>query len=102
MWKADLELGELRVPVKLYAAVQDTKVHFRLLHAKDSTPVKQRMVDPAKLEPVAPEEIVRAVQIDRGVFVRLTSAELAALEPKASRSISVERVVDADELDERW
>ena len=46
MWKADLALGEIKVPVKLYAAVQDTKVHFRLLHAADHTPVKQQMVDP--------------------------------------------------------
>jgi DNA end-binding protein Ku len=102
MWKADLEVGELRVPVKLYAAVQDTKVHFRLLHAKDSTPVKQQMVDAASLEPVSPDAISRAVQVDRGVFVRLTPEELAALEPKASRSIAVERVVDAGALDERW
>ncbi len=102
MWKAELGLDELRIPVKLYAAVQDTKVHFRLLHAKDDTPVKQQMVDPSTLEPVPPEKIARAVQVDRGVFVRLTKDELAALEPKPSRAITVERVVDADKLDERW
>jgi non-homologous end joining protein Ku len=35
MWKADLALGEIKVPVKLYSAVQDSKVHFRLLHAAE-------------------------------------------------------------------
>jgi DNA end-binding protein Ku len=102
MWKAELGIDELRIPVKLYAAVQDTKVHFRLLHAKDDTPVKQQMVDPSTLEPVPPEKIARAVQVGRGVFVRLTKEELAALEPKPSRAITVERVVAADKLDERW
>jgi DNA end-binding protein Ku len=102
MWKAELGIDELRIPVKLYAAVEDTKIHFRLLHAKDDTPVKQQMVDPATLEPVPPEKIARAVQVDRGVFVRVTKDELAALEPKPSRAITVERVVTADKLDERW
>lgn len=102
MWKADLAVGELKVPVKLFAAVQDTKVHFRLLHAADTTPVKQQMVDPATGEPVPPEEIRRAVQLDRGVYVALTPEELAALEPKPSRDITVERVVPAAKLDERW
>lgn len=102
MWKADLTFEELRVPVKLYSAVQDSKVHFRLLHAKDTTPVKQQMVDAETQEPVPPEQIRRAVQVDRGVFVVLTPEEQAALEPKPSRAITVERVVPASELDERW
>ena len=46
MWKADLSLGEIKVPVKLYAAVEDARIHFRLLHAADHAPVKQQMVDP--------------------------------------------------------
>ena len=55
MWKADLALGEIKVPVKLYAAVRDTKVHFRLLHAADHAPVKQQMVNPETDEPVPAE-----------------------------------------------
>jgi DNA end-binding protein Ku len=102
MWKADLVLDELRVPVKLYAAVRDTRVHFRLLHAKDHVPVKQQMVDSDTQEPVPPEETRRAVQVERGVYVALTPQELAAIAPKPSRDITVERVVTADKLDERW
>lgn len=102
MWKADLEIDELRVPVKLYAAVNDTAVHFRLLHATDKAPVKQQMVDPATDEPVEAEQIRRAIEVERGVLVVVTPEEQQALIPKASRSIAVERVVDAAELDERW
>ena len=102
MWKAELTLGETKIPTKLYAAVQDTKVHFRLLHATDNTPVKQQMVDPETGEPVAPTQIKKAVEVDRGTFVLLTKEEVAALQPKPSRQISVEQVVDAAEVDERW
>jgi len=102
MWKADLTLGETKVPVKLYAAVRDTKVHFRLLHAADHAPVKQQMVDPETEQPVPPEQLKKAVAVDRGVYVLLTEAEQAALTPKPSRLISVEEVVAARAVDERW
>jgi len=54
MWKAEVDIEDLRIPVKLYAAVADASTHFRLLHAKDHAPVKQQMVDPETDEPVAP------------------------------------------------
>lgn len=102
MWKADLALGEIKVPVKLYAAAQDAKVHFRLLHAADHAPVKQQMVDPATEQPVPSEQLKKAVAVDRGVYVLLTDEEQAALTPKPSRLISVEQVVAAGAVDERW
>lgn len=102
MWKASVAVGELEVPVKLYAAVQDTQVHFRLLHAADRAPVKQQMIDPATEEPVASEQLRKAVAVDRGVYVLLTEEEQAALKPKPSRLISIEQVVAAEAVDERW
>jgi DNA end-binding protein Ku len=35
MWKASLEFDDVRIPVKLYAAVEDRGMQFRLLHAKE-------------------------------------------------------------------
>lgn len=102
MWKAEVDIEDLRIPVKLYAAVADASVHFRLLHAKDHAPVKQQMVDPETDEPVAPEAIRRVIEVDRGAYVVIKPEEQAALEPKPSRSIAVERVVSADKIDERW
>ena len=102
MWKADLSVGELKVPVKLYAAVRDAKVHFRLLHAADHAPVKQQMVDPETEQPVASEGFKKAVGVDRGVYVVLSDEEQAALVPKPSRLITVEEVVAASVVDERW
>ncbi len=102
MWKAELDVGNKRLPVKLYAAVRDARVHFRLLHAKDETPVEQRMVDPESGEPVPAEQIRRAVPVDRGVWVVITPEEQAELEPEAARTITIERVVPSAALDERW
>jgi len=102
MWKAEVDIEDVRIPVKLYAAVADASVHFRLLHAKDQAPVKQQMVDPETQKPVAPELIRRAIEVDRGIYVVIKPEEQQALEPKPSRAIAVERVVSAEKVDERW
>lgn len=102
MWKADLELGDTKVAVKLYAAVKDAKVHFRLLHAKDHAPVEQRLVAAETDEVVPKEDVRRAVAVERGIYVVLTPEEQQALKPKPSRSIAVEQFVPLAALDERW
>jgi DNA end-binding protein Ku len=60
------------------------------------------MVDPQTEQPVPSELTKKAVAVDRGVYVLLTEEEQAALTPKPSRLISVEQVVAAGVVDERW
>jgi DNA end-binding protein Ku len=102
MWKADICLDSLRVPVKLYAAIQDTATHFRLLNKSDLTPVKQRMVYAASKSAVSTDDIQRAVQVEPGVFVVITEDELSKLEPKPSRDILIRQVVKRTMVDTRW
>jgi DNA end-binding protein Ku len=102
MWKASLEIGAAKLPVKLYAAAEDRDVHFRLLHAKDKAPVKQRMVDPRTREPVAPEDVRRGIELEPGLFVIVGEDELASLAPEPSRAIEVTRFVPAAAIDYAW
>lgn len=102
MWKASLRLGEIELPVKLYAAVEDRGVHFRLLHAEDHVPVSQRMVDPATGEEVPKEAVQRGLEVEEGVFVVLRPEELAEAEPEPSRTIEVTRFVPHEAIDLAW
>jgi DNA end-binding protein Ku len=102
MWKAEIVADTLRVPVKLYAAVQDKNIRFRLLHEADMMPVVQQMVNPASGNPVPEEEIRKGLEVEPGVYVTLTDEEQAALDPPESREIMVERVVNREIIDERW
>ena len=52
IWKGVIRVGSIRVPIRLYSAVEDRDVHFRLLHEKDETPVRQEMVNPRTEKPV--------------------------------------------------
>lgn len=102
MWKAAIRIGDVSVPVKLYAAVRDRDVHFRLLHGADLAPVKQAMVHPET------EEIVAADAIRRGYFtpekdlVVFEDQELDVLEPPASRDIRLLHFLPTGLIDHRW
>lgn len=102
MWKAELAIGKSRVPVKLYAGVQDHNVHFHLLHEKDEARVEQRLVDPETDEPVPNEELRKGYETQPGTFVILEPEELAELEPEPSRDIEVTRFVPNGAIHHQW
>lgn len=102
MWKAVLRLGDVEVPVKLYAALQDQDVHFRLLHATDHAPAKQHMVNPETDEVVPYESVRRGYVTPEGDLVMLNQEELDSLEPESSRNISVVSFLPRELIDHRW
>jgi DNA end-binding protein Ku len=102
MWKASLDFGGLQIPVKMYAAVEDRDIHFRLLHAKDSVPVKQQLFDPRSGEEVPSDAVQRGVALEPGVFVVLSRAELEAAGVTPSRAIEVTRFVPRGAIDLAW
>jgi DNA end-binding protein Ku len=99
MWKGIVRLGGIRLPVKLYAAVQDRDVHFHLLHDQDQVRLRQRMVNPQTDETVDPAQIKRGVEIEPGRFVIVTQDELATLDPPESRDIVIERCIEPHAID---
>ena len=102
IWKGVLRFGSADVPVKLYSGVQDRSVHFRLIHEKTRTPVKQRMVDPLTGKEVPYEEVRRGYEVEEGIFVVLEEEELEELEPDKSRDIEVTRFLDPEAINHQW
>lgn len=102
MWKAVVRVGSISVPVKLYSAIQDRDVHFRMLHGKDHAPVKQAMVNPDTDEVVPREKIRRGYFSPEGDLVLLENDELATLEPEPSREIHLQHFLPPDVIDHRY
>lgn len=102
IWKGTIQFGSVELPVKLYSAVEDRAVHFRLLDSKHLEPVKQRMVDPDSGEVVESSDVRRAFKTDDGNLVIIEPEELAELEPKESRDIEVARFVPTRKISHLW
>ncbi len=102
MWKGVIQCADMEIPVKLYAAVEDQRVPFRMLNRKDQSPVRQSMVHPDTGNAVPHERTRRAYIAESGHRVILTAEELKTLEPKESRDIEILSFVPPAELDHRW
>jgi DNA end-binding protein Ku len=102
MWKGELVIGKQRLPVKLYAGVQEKKVRFNLLHDKDEARVEQRLIDPETDDAVASAELRKGYEVEPGTFVVLEDEELAELEPEASRDVEVTRFVPVGAIHHQW
>lgn len=102
IWKGEVGLGSTKLPVKLYSAIQDRTVHFRLLHRQDHQPVKQRLVSSETGDAVESTETQKALPIGRDRFVVVEEEEMEKLEPKPSREIAIEQFVKTNEMDPRW
>ena len=102
MWKGRIVIGAEAVGVKLYSAIEDRKIRFRLLHADDLVPVKQRWVRKSDGKEVDDGDLEKAYPVDRNTSVVLREDDLAEVEPEKSREIEVCRFVDPALIDDRW
>jgi DNA end-binding protein Ku len=99
LWSGSLSFGLVNVPVRLTSAARDLDLHFRQLHEKDGSPIEQRRFCSQEGKEVEWEEVGRGFELDDGDQVVLTDEELASVQPRKTRTISVEAFVDVDEVD---
>lgn len=102
IWTGKLVIGSEALPVKMYAAVQDHTVQFRLLDAQSLTPVRQRIVRKTDGEEVPKDDRRKAYPLDDERAVMLTPKELESLEPPRSRDIELCRFVAPSLLGDPW
>jgi DNA end-binding protein Ku len=102
IWKGVITFDDLRVPVKLYSALQDRSIHFNLLHDQDMVRLKQRLMNPETGDTVEYRDAQRGMEVERGVFVVLDKDDIESLEPKESRDIEITRFVPPEAVDPQW
>ncbi|HMC56995.1 MAG TPA: Ku protein [Gemmatimonadaceae bacterium] len=102
MWKGVIAFGSLSLPVKLYSAVQDKSIRFRLLDARTKLPVTQRMIEPDSGKVVDSDDVQKALQVSKTKMVVVEPEEIAKIEPKESRDIDVDRFVGTDVITHQW
>jgi DNA end-binding protein Ku len=102
MWKGAISFGLVTVPVELQTAVRSHRPRFRLLHAKDKSPVEYQRVCRRDGKPVAWEDLVKGYEYEPGHFVVLTKDDFETAALEKSRRIDILDFVEASEIDERF
>jgi DNA end-binding protein Ku len=100
LWSGSLSFGLVNIPVALVTAVRDLDVHFHQLHESDQARIELRRYCSEEDKEVDWEEVAHAYERDGGKKdVILTDEELAAVEPRRTRTIEIEEFVDLGQID---
>jgi len=102
MWKGAIAFGLVNIPVELYSAVRDHRPRFRLLHAKDESPVHYERVCQSEGKAVAWEDLVKGYEYEKGQFVVLTKDDFKTAALEKTKTIDILDFVDPKEVDERY
>lgn len=102
MWKGSIAFGLVNIPVELYSAVRDHRPKFRLLHAKDESPVHYERVCQSEGKPVGWEDLVKGYEYEKGQFVVLTKDDFKTAALEKTKTLDILDFVDPAEIDERY
>ena len=102
MWKGSIAFGLVNIPVELYSAVRDHRPKFRLLHAKDESPIQYEKVCATEGKRVAWEDLVKGYEYEKGQFVVLTKEDFKTAAVEKTKTIDILDFVDPKEVDERY
>jgi len=102
MWKGAITFGLVSIPVELHTAVRDHRPKFRLLHAKDKSPIKYERVCITDGKSVAWEDLVKGYEYEKGQFVVLTKDDFQRAAVEKSKAVQVLDFVEPDEVDDRY
>src|SRR4029079_19182824 len=100
IWSGTISFGLVSVPVKMFSAVSEHRLHFNLLHRKDSSPIGYEKGCKREGKPVDDDEIVKAYEISKGEFVEVEDEDFeAARAAEGYHAFDIGALDDGDEVD---
>ena len=98
-WQGHLKLSLVTCPVALYNGTSASgDIHFNLLHKDTGNRIKMVTTDP-DLGPVERSDLVKGYQVEKDRYIILTDEEIKSVKLESTKTINIERFVDADDID---
>ena len=102
IWKGSIAFGLVNIPVELHPGVRESRPRFRMLHARDKSPVKFERVCAREGKSVAWEELVKGYEYEKGRFVVLTKEDFRTAALEKSRTVDIRSFVNGEDIDDRF
>ena len=102
LWKGSISFGLVNIPIELHTAVRNHRPRFRMLHAKDRSPIRFERVCIKDGRPIAWEDLVKGYEYAKGRFVVLTKEDFQAAAVEKTRTVDIIDFVKSQEIDDRF
>jgi DNA end-binding protein Ku len=99
IWTGTISFGLVSIPVRMYSAIQEHKVHLHFLHRKDDSPIGYDKYCKKEEKPVPDDEIGKAFEISKGTFVYVEDEDLEAAKVEGYKTMELTDFVAQDEID---
>src|SRR6266700_2698595 len=99
IWKGSISFGLVTIPVSLYPATRREELKFRLLRAKDLSPVNYKRVAEADGKEVSWDQIVKGYEYEKGKYVVLKDEDFERVDLEATQTVDIQDFVDQEEID---
>jgi DNA end-binding protein Ku len=102
IWRGNVSFGLVAIPVQLHTAVRENRPKFRLLHAKDKSPIKYERICQREGRAVKWEDLVKGYEYQKGRYVVLTKDDFKSAALEKDRRVKVTEFVPVDAIDDRF
>ncbi len=99
VWRGSITFGLVNVGVKAFSAARDHKVHFHQIDSKTGSRIGYEKVAKSTGEKVDKADIELGYEVESGQYVTFDPEEIAALRPKATRTVEISDFVDLAAID---
>ena len=99
MWKGSISFGLVNVPVNMFAATEDRDIHFKNIHNKCKSPIKNERICPTCNEKITPNDIVRGYEYEPGHFVIIEDSDIDSIRPASAKTVEILDFVNLKEID---
>jgi DNA end-binding protein Ku len=99
IWSGTISFGLVNVPVRMFSAIEEHKLHFHYLHTKDDSPIGYEKYCKKEDKPVPEDEIGKAFEVSKGKYVYLDEDDLEAAKVEGYRTIELTDFVPYEEID---
>ena len=98
IWKGSISFGLVNIPVALFPATRTEDLKFRLLRAKDLSPVNYKRVAEADGKEVSWDQIVKGYEHEKGKFVVLKEEDFKRVDVEATQTVDIAAFVKLGEV----
>ena len=99
IWKGSISFSLVNIPIALYPATRKEDLRFRLLRAKDLSPVNYKRVAEKDGKEVPWDQIVKGYEYEKGKYVVLKDEDFQRVDLEATQTVDIQDFVEQQEID---
>ncbi len=99
IWSGAITFGLVNVPVRMFSAIEEHKLHFHWIHEKDESPIGYQKVCKLEEKPVSDEEVTKGFEVKPGEYVFMEDEDFEAARVEGYKTIDISDFVPYEQID---